>query len=254
MGRVSGKVAVVTGAGSGLGKAISLMLAKEGAIVAALDVSESGALVVDEILEAGGQARYWACDVSDEGEVAATFKSVNAHFGRLDVLVNNAGINGPAQLTHEVDLRDWEHLFKVNVTGPFLCTKHAIPFLREAGRGSIINMSSIYGMIGNADAPAYHASKGAVRLMSKSDAISYASDNIRVNSVHPGTILTPINIEKSKLMPGGTEKYLADMKVLHPLGIGEPDDIAYAVLYLASDESKFMTGSEIVVDGGYTAQ
>ncbi|MBF8644008.1 SDR family NAD(P)-dependent oxidoreductase [Pseudomonas pudica] len=254
MGRVQGKVAIVTGAGSGLGRAISLMLAREGAQVAVLDISDSGADVVREIEQAGGTARFWIADVSNEEAIASTFRGVHEHFGQVDVLVNNAGILGPQEATDSVQLKDWEKLFKINVTGPFLCTKHAIPYLRQSGRGSIVNMCSIYGLTGSADSPAYHSAKGAVRMMTKTDAIIYAGENIRVNAVCPGTILTPINVEKAKLMPGGLEKYLADMKVLHPLGIGEPDDIAYAVLYLASDESKFMTGSELVVDGGYTAQ
>jgi len=143
----------------------------------------------------------------------------------------------------------------VNVTGVFLCTKHAIPYLKKSDGASIINLSSIYGLVGAADLPPYHASKGAVRLMSKNDALLYAKDNIRVNSVHPAFIWTPLVEELGKNSPDGVEAFREQLDKRHPIGhVGEPEDIAHGIVYLASDEAKFVTGSELVIDGGYTAQ
>jgi NAD(P)-dependent dehydrogenase (short-subunit alcohol dehydrogenase family) len=171
------------------------------------------------------------------------------------VLVNNAGIAGVNKPTHQITRAEWDALMNVNVTGVFLCTKHAIPYMQQAGGGSIINMSSIYGLIGAGDLPPYHASKGAVRLMSKNDALVYAKENIRVNSIHPGYIWTPLVENLGKESPQGVAAFRQQLDSLHPIGhVGEPDDIAYGVLYLASDESKFVTGTELIIDGGYTAQ
>jgi NAD(P)-dependent dehydrogenase (short-subunit alcohol dehydrogenase family) len=187
--------------------------------------------------------------------VRSSFADVRKRFGRIDILVNNAGIAGASKPTHEITEEEWDKVQAVNVKGVFLCTKHAIPFLREAGGGSIINLSSIYGLIGAADMPPYHASKGAVRLMSKTDALLYAKDKIRVNSVHPGYIWTPMVEGVGKESGKSPEEFRREINALHPLGhIGEPNDVAYGILYLASDESKFVTGSELVIDGGYTAQ
>ena len=172
------------------------------------------------------------------------------------MLVNNAGIAGANKPTHEITEAEWDRVQAVNVKGVFFCTKHAIPHLRRAGGGSIINLSSIYGLVGAPDVPPYHASKGAVRLMSKTDALIYAADRIRVNSVHPGFIWTPM-VEQHLRDSGATDIEAARREVglLHPLGhMGEPDDIAWGVVYLASDESKFVTGAELVIDGGYTAR
>jgi NAD(P)-dependent dehydrogenase (short-subunit alcohol dehydrogenase family) len=179
---------------------------------------------------------------------------VAARFGGLDVLVNNAGIAGVNKPTHEITEAEWDHLMAVNVKGVFFCTKHAIPFLFERGSGSIVNLSSIYGLVGAGDLPPYHASKGAVRLMSKNDALLYAPRGIRVNSIHPGFIWTPL-VETFAKEQGDLAVVRQALDERHPLGhVGEPDDIGWAVVYLASDESKFVTGSELVVDGGYTAR
>lgn len=255
MHRVSGKVAIVTGAALGIGRAACLRLAEEGAIVAVTDVLErEGAALANELTAAGHQAAFWTLDVSRESEVERVFGEVAARFGRIDVLVNNAGISGVNKPTHEITEDEWDALMAVNVKGVFFCTKHAIVPLRKAGGGSIINLSSIYGLVGAGDVPPYHASKGAVRLMSKNDALVYAKDAIRVNSVHPGFIWTPM-VDNFAQSIGEVDEVRGALDAKHPLGhVGEPDDIAWGIVYLASDESKFVTGTELVIDGGYTAQ
>ena len=251
MGRVEGKVALVTGAALGIGRATALLLAREGAKVAVTDVlDDEGRLVADEITAAGGVAHSWHLDTADEHSVSEALAAVVDLYGRLDVLVNNAGISGVSKPTHEITLEEWNRVISINLTGVFLCTKHAIPHLRRSGGGSIVNLSSIYGLVGAPDAPPYHAAKGGVRLMSKTDALLYAPDKIRVNSVHPGFIWTPM-VERFLAEQGAPR---STIDALHPIGhMGEPDDIAYGILYLASDESAFVTGSELVIDGGYTA-
>lgn len=255
MGRVDGKTAIVTGGALGIGKATAERLAEEGAQVAVTDVKDDeGESVVDAIDAAGGTAQYWHMDVSDEAEVERVFEEVAEAFGGLDVLVNNAGISGTDKPTHELTEEEWDEVMAVNEKGVFFCTKHAVPYMKEAGGGSIVNLSSIYGIVSAPDIPPYHASKGAVRLMTKTDALEYADDGIRVNSVHPGFIWTPL-VEEYLSEQGDVEQGRAELDELHPLGhVGEPEDIANGLLYLASDESKFMTGSELVIDGGYTAR
>jgi NAD(P)-dependent dehydrogenase (short-subunit alcohol dehydrogenase family) len=257
MNRVAGKVCIVTGAALGIGRACALRLAGEGARVALFDVlDDEGRALCEELHRKGVDADYWHVDVSREAQVRAAMQGVAERFGGLDVLVNNAGIAGANKPTHELTEAEWDLVQAVNVKGVFLCTKHAIPHLRRAGRGSIVNLSSIYGLVGAGDVPPYHASKGAVLLMSKNDALIYAPDRIRVNSVHPGFIWTPM-VEHHLQGTGATDMAAARAAVdaLHPLGhMGEPDDIAWAVVYLASEESKFVTGAELVVDGGYTAR
>jgi NAD(P)-dependent dehydrogenase (short-subunit alcohol dehydrogenase family) len=256
MNRVKQKVAIVTGAALGIGRATAILLAKEGAKVALTDLRDAeGEDLAKEIESDGGEAAYWHLDVSREAEVQTAFADIRKRFGRIDILINNAGIAGADKPTHEITEAEWDKVQAVNVKGVFLCTKHAIAFLREAGGGSIINLSSIYGLISAPDIPPYHASKGAVRLMTKTDALLYAKDKIRVNSVHPGYIWTPMVEGVGKNFPGGMDEFRKQIAALHPLGhLGEPNDIAYGILYLASDESKFVTGSELVIDGGYTAQ
>ena len=194
-------------------------------------------------------------DESLEYVCNAALDVVAGHFGTLNVVVSNAGISGANKPTHEVTEEEWDKVQAVNVKGVFFCTKHAIPHMKKAGGGSIINLSSIYGLIGAPDAPPYHASKGAVRLMTKTDAMLYAPDNIRVNSVHPGFIWTPMVENHLKTTGQDLEAAKQATAALHPLGhMGEPDDIAWAVVWLASDEAKFVTGAEIAIDGGYTAR
>lgn len=256
MKRVENKVAVVTGAGLGIGKASALLLAREGAKVAVTDINdEDGQNVVDEIVAAGGIAKYWHLNTSYEDDVRNVLADVNNEWGTIDVLVNNAGIAGVNKPTHEISREEWDDLMSVNVTGIFLCTKYVIPYMLRYSSGSIINLSSIYGIIGAGDLPPYHASKGAVRLMSKNDALVYAKENIRVNSIHPGFIWTPLVETLADASEEGAEAFRKQLDSLHPLGhVGEPEDVAYGVLYLASDESKFVTGTELIIDGGYTAR
>lgn len=255
MGRVSGKVALVTGAANGIGRATSILLAREGAKVAVTDVKHEDAHeTVRMIREAGGEAEYWALDVTSEDEVKAVLAHVKETYGPISVLVNNAGVVSSGTPTDETTLEEFERVQRINMTGVFLCTKHAIPQLLEAGRGSIINVSSIAGLVGNVGLSPYNASKGAVRLFTKSTALEYAPKQIRVNSIHPGAIWTPMVEEVVNRSPDPAAAR-AGFDSLHPIGhIGEPEDIGWAVVYLASEESKFITGAEFVIDGGWTAQ
>lgn len=256
MKRLMNKVAIVTGGSNGIGREICLKLAQEQATVVVTDVSDDdGRRVAKEITDAGGVAEYRRLDVTSEADVARVFAEVQSSRGKVDVLVNNAGIAGVDKPTHEITEEEWDRLMAVNVKGVFFCTKHVIPLMKKSGSGSIINLSSIYGLIGAADLPPYHASKGAVRLMTKNDALIYARDNIRVNSVHPGFIWTPLVAKLAEDSAQGPKAFRAALDAKHPIGhVGQPDDIAWGVVYLASDEAKFVTGSELVIDGGYTAQ
>lgn len=256
MKRLEGYTAVITGGARGIGKAVCELFAEQGAKTAVTDIlDDEGRDLVRDLTAKGGKAEFFHLDTSREEQVQQVFAQVNGKFGGIQVLVNNAGISGPNKPTHEIELKDWQKLIDINVNGVFLCTKHAIPYMKQGKGGSIINLSSIYGIISAADLPAYHASKGAVRLMSKTDALLYAADKIRVNSIHPGYIWTPLVEALGKESPEGVEAFRKKLDSLHPIGhVGEPMDIAYGALYLASAESKFVTGSELVIDGGYTAQ
>ncbi|MDX8439172.1 glucose 1-dehydrogenase [Mesorhizobium australafricanum] len=255
MGRVAGKVAFVTGAGLGLGRASSLLLASEGAKLVVSDIDESLAgNTAAEIAKAGGEALTLRHDVSKPDDWLSAMAAIEQRFGRLDVLVNNAGI-AVAKTIEDTTLAEWRRTMAVNLDGVFLGCQEGIRLMKKSGGGSIINLSSIDGIIGEAHLAAYCASKGGVRTLTKAVAVHCAERRygIRCNSIHPGYIWTP-----------QTENYLRDLGKLeqekakalsrHPIGfLGEPGDIAYMVLYLASDESKFVTGSEMVVDGGYLA-
>jgi NAD(P)-dependent dehydrogenase (short-subunit alcohol dehydrogenase family) len=253
MNRVAGKVALVTGAGMGLGRASALMLAREGARVAVTDVKEAeGRAVADAIIETGGEAIFIRHDVASEADWANAIDITLRRFGKLDILVNNAGVLFAAKVG-ETSLERWRGLMAVNCDGVFLGTKHGMAVMKKGG--SIINLSSVAGIVGLENLGAYNASKGAVRLFTKSAALecAKAGNGVRVNSIHPGGIWTPmLETFIGKRGESAADAAAADM---HPMGhAGEPDDIAYGVLYLASDESKFVTGSELVIDGGYTAQ
>lgn len=254
MGRVAGKVALVTGGALGIGKATAELLAREGSKVVITDVKvEEGQGVARAICAQGGEAVFVQHDASNEDQWKAAIQAALNHFGRLDILVNNAGIGLPGNV-EQTSLEEWRKTQSVNLDGVFLGTKYGIEAMRESGGGSIVNLSSIEGLIGDPDLAAYNASKGGVRIFTKSAALHCAREGygIRINSVHPGYIWTPMVDAVSGGKGSDKYNYLVG---LHPIGhLGEPDDIAYGILYLASDESKFVTGSELVIDGGYTAQ
>jgi len=253
MNRLDGKVALVTGGALGIGAACARRMVEVGARVAIVDVlDEPGQALAQEL---GADACYLHADVSVEGDVHRAVADTVERFGRLDILVNNAGISGTNKPTHELTEAEWDRVQAINVKGVFFGTKHAIAPMRQAGGGSIINLSSIYGLVGAPDVPPYHASKGAVRLMSKTDALLYAAERIRVNSIHPGFIWTPMVEHHLAALGGDAAANRQAVAALHPLGhLGEPDDIAWGVVYLASDEAKFITGSELVIDGGYSCR
>lgn len=256
MNRLAGKTAIVTGGAVGIGRACVQRMAEEGAKVAIFDVLEAeGRALAAELTARGHEVGFWAVDVSDESAVKSAIDAAAARFGGLQVMVNNAGISGSPLPTDQVTEADWDRVQAVNVKGVFFGTKHAIPHLRKAGKGSIINLSSIAGLIGIGGTAPYHASKGAVRLMSKNDAITYAPEKIRVNSIHPAYIWTPMVEDHLRATAPDLEAAKAAAGAAHPIGtMGEPDDIAWAVVWLASDEARFVTGTGIVIDGGYTAR
>jgi NAD(P)-dependent dehydrogenase (short-subunit alcohol dehydrogenase family) len=260
--RLVGKVAIVTGAASGIGAETARLFAEHGAAVLLTDVSAlTGEAVVKQICEAGGTATFAEQDVRSEGRWAEVISQAERTYGRVDILCNIAGISGRdpklniqtgltagPRLTEQT-LEQWNRVIDINATGVFLGTKAAIPAMQRTGGGSIINISSICGIIGSHANAAYHASKGAVRTFSKAAAIQYAPDKIRVNSVHPGFVDTPMT------KPGHSNPEIAKMRLqATPLGrFGTPADIAAGCLYLASDEASWVTGSELVIDGGMTA-
>ncbi|TMB33791.1 MAG: glucose 1-dehydrogenase [Deltaproteobacteria bacterium] len=259
MTRMQGKAAIVTGAASGIGRATAILFAREGARVLLTDLDPAGEAVADSIRGEGGEVHFLRHDVSDEASWTTAIRRALEAFGRLDVLVNNAGISFAKPLG-ETTLAEWRQLMAVNLDGVFLGTREAVRAMRGSGGGAIINVSSASGLVGSPTASAYCASKGGVRLFTKAVALEVAGDGIRVNSIHPGGVRTPI-WAKADFWPGlvaqsGSED--AAFQALAgaaPLGrLAEPEEIAEAILYLASDASKFMTGSELVIDGGYTAR
>ncbi len=256
MGRVQDKVALVTGAAMGLGRAIALLLTQEGAEVVVTDIDDShGQQTADEINSDDGEAIFLLLDVTDEDRWREVIDTTVDHFGRLDILVNNAGIAINANVENTT-LDDWRRTMAVNLDGVFLGTQHAIRVMKSFERGSIINISSIDGIIGEAELAAYCASKGGVRNFTKAAAIhcAEAGYGIRVNSIHPGYVETEMH--RQYLQSLGTFE-TENQKIInrHPIGfLGEPNDVAYGVLYLASDEAKFVTGSELIIEGGYLAQ
>ncbi|MEC7202712.1 MAG: glucose 1-dehydrogenase [Pseudomonadota bacterium] len=252
-GRLVGKVALVTGGASGIGAETAHIYAREGAKVAIADVNDNAGHAVSE--EIGDAALYAHLDTRSEAEWQAVVEQVVETYGRLDILVNAAGVSGrrpdgaSAPNIEEQDLEDWNRVMDVNSTGIFLGMKTAIPEMRKTGGGSIINISSIYGLVGSAHNAAYHASKGSVRLATKSAALQYATENIRVNSVHPGFVTTPM----TQSMHDDPELSAPRLAKTPMNRYGLPIDIANGCLFLASDESGWMTGAELVIDGGMTA-
>ena len=249
--RLAGKVALISGGARGMGAAEARLFAREGARVVVADVLEAeGQAVAAEVSAAGGQSVFARLDVTSESDWGQAIALAVSRFGALNVLINNAGIGGSSRV-EDTTAEAWDRVMDVNAKGVFLGTKTAIPAMRRAGGGSIVNIASQLGLVGMDDSsPQYTASKGAVRLLTKTTALQYAREGIRCNSVHPGPILTPMT-EHRRADPVVYKRMLSRI----PLGrYGEAEEVAYAVLYLASDESAFVTGSELVIDGGWTAQ
>ena len=249
--RLEGKVAFISGGARGMGAVEARLFASEGAKVGIGDtLGDEGRAVAAEINEAGGECLFVRLDVTREADWERAIGETVAAFGRLDILVNNAGVS-QWSLLHETSEEDWDRVMDINTKGVFLGTKRAIPAMKAAGGGSIINISSQLGLVGTEQSsPQYQASKGAVRLLTKHTAMQYAPDGIRCNSVHPG----PINTAMTEVRRSDAETY-SEMVSRIPLGrFGEPEEIANGALYLASDESGWVTGSELVLDGGWTAR
>ena len=250
MGRVADKVVLVTGAGSGIGRATAKLLAAEGATVIVSDINRAGGL--ETVQQIGGKARFEEHDTAQEADWKRIIDGILAREGKLNGLVNNAGIAGPFPATFETEtVEQWQKILSINVQGVFLGCKYSVPALRQSGGGSIVNTSSLAALVGTPDLSAYGASKGAVRQFTKTVAMDCARKGykVRCNSVHPGIIMTPMG---EGILPN--DKVREKVRKRIPIGeFGAPEDIAYGILYLISDESRFVTGSELVIDGGMNA-
>jgi len=251
-GRVEGKVALITGGGSGIGRASAETLAREGARIVVTDLNaETAEETARAIRSAGGEARAMAQDTTDEARWVEVMTSIEASEGQLDILLNNAGVSNLGRLLKDTSLEQWRKVNAVNVEGVYLGTKHGIELMAASGGGSIVNISSIYGKVGAVGSVSYNASKGAVCVFSKGAALEcgHAGNGVRVNTIHPGFIET--GMTRERLSDERTRKWSLNRT---PIGrLGQPQDIANGVLYLASDESSFVTGAELVIDGGFTA-
>ncbi len=247
-GRLDGKVALISGGASGIGAAHARVFAAEGARVVIGDIQEDkGQEVAADVNNNGEEAIFVRLDVTSENDWQNAVHEAVARFGKLTTLINNAGVYWPAGVEEET--RDqWQKMIEINQTGVWLGMKTAVPALRASGNAAIVNISSLYGLIGSPGSIAYHASKGAVRLMTKAAALEYVRQGIRVNSIHPGQIDTPI-------LAGLTPEQDAEIKEATPMGrLGRPEEIAYGSLYLCSDEASYTTGTELIIDGGWFAQ
>lgn len=252
--RLQGKIALITGAGSGIGEASALLFAKEGAAVVAADLNgEAARATAERIAAEGGRASHVQGDVGDPDDARRIVEHAVAAFGRIDVLFNNAGI-GHVGRVHETEIDDWDRVIRVHVRGTFLMCKYAIPHMIEAGGGVIINMSSAIAQTGLAQRAAYSAAKGAIYALTRSMAVDYAPHNIRVNALCPGTIYTPFVENYLKTSYADPDEALKRIKARQLTGeLGRAEDVAYAALYLASDEARFVVGAPLIVDGGLSA-
>lgn len=252
--RLAGKVAIITGAGAGIGRATALLFAKEGAKVVVADLDPKGGTeTVDLIKKEGGEATLVLTDVSKASDVEKMVKTTLDTYGRLDILVNNAGIFAEGTVV-EITEADWHRILEVNLTGVFLCSKHCIPEMIKSGGGAIVNIASEAGLVGIGNQVAYNVSKSGVIALTRSTALDFAADNIRVNCVCPGRTLTPL-VEKviaESEDPETTRRILSEDRPLKRMG--RPEEIAAGILFLASDEAPYATGSIVSIDGGYTAQ
>ncbi len=254
-GRLAGKTAIVTGAAMGLGAAIAERFAAEGARVACLDVkAEPNEARVAAIAKAGGEAISLIGDVGDAGDTARMAEAVRERWGRIDVLVNNAGVIPSRETVIDTTEADWDETMRVNVKGVFLMCKAVVPDMVRQGGGVILNMSSVTGLVGLPVRPAYSASKGAVAILTKQMAVDFGGDNIRVNAINPSFVITEINRAMFDQMKAEGEPW-ERMLDQHPIRrLGEPEDVAAAAVFLASDEAGWITGVTLPVDGGYTAR
>jgi NAD(P)-dependent dehydrogenase (short-subunit alcohol dehydrogenase family) len=248
--RLPGKVAIITGGAHGMGAEEAKLFAQEGASVVIADVlEEEGKRLEAEINRSGGKAMFTRTDVTSEDNWKHLVEATVARFGKLDILVNNAGLSSTSEVD-PMDTAGWHRIMEVNTTGVFLGTKYAVPAMQQAGGGSIVNISSIMGFVGGESGhPAYHASKGAVRIFTKATAVKYGPDGIRANSVHPG-FMPPMRSARPR--DDASLQRLIDWTPLRRTG--KPIEVAYGVLFLASDEASFITGTELVIDGGFIAQ
>ena len=251
MGRLEGKVAFVTAAGGAIAGATARLFGSEGAAVACIDtVEENVNKTSNDIKAAGGKAIPFVCDVTDDDAVKSAVSATAAEFGKLDICFNAAAYSEKRHRLAEMPLDMWKLVIDVNLTGMFIVARHVIPRMQEAGGGSIINVSSIYGVVGAKERPAYCAAKGGVRMLSKSIAVDYAADNIRANSIMPGPIETPRLLARNPSIEAVIDRHGPR---LHQKRLGKPEEIAKTALFLASDDASFTSGADMVVDAAYTA-
>ncbi|MBC6367950.1 SDR family NAD(P)-dependent oxidoreductase [Algoriphagus sp. AK58] len=250
MKTLENKVAIITGSGSGIGKAAALLFAQEGAKVVVSDIQEEhGKAVVEEIKSQGGEAFFFKADTSKPAENDALVKATVEKYGKLDIAVNNAGIGGPLGMTGDYPLEGWQKVIDINLSGVFYGMHYQLPAMQKNGGGVIVNIASILGMAGTRFSPAYVAAKHGVVGLTKATALEYATMNIRVNSIGPGYIMTPL------LTNALDEATLKQVEALHPIGrLGKSEEVAELILWLSSPKSSFVTGSYYAVDGGYLAQ
>ncbi|HIE24055.1 MAG TPA: SDR family oxidoreductase [Candidatus Korarchaeota archaeon] len=245
------KVAIITGAGSGIGRATALLFAEEGANVVICDIAEEGAKVCEEIMEKGGEATFIKADVSKAKDVINLIRKTVDKYGRVDILVNNAGIPSHGTVL-DISEAEWDRVLNVNLKGAFLCSKYAVPEMIKGGGGVIVNVASVIGLIGGKGEAAYCASKGGLIALTKALALDFAEHKIRVNCVCPGSVETPMR-EMIMAQKTPEERKAAELKI--PIKrVARPEEIARVILFLASEGSSYMTGSVLVVDGGWTAQ